>query len=137
MLRIKSGRALFTIGAFMFATLGSACVVDTVVPTYDQCVDSTDCGGSDVCVRVITTDSLGHTRDGKQCSRFCDSDLNCPSMNGRAGACYMISTDPVWSNFTCFARCNLAYGDSDCDLNQNCVEVTGPAGADSICLPAF
>jgi hypothetical protein len=134
MLRIHA-RALAVVGAFMFATLGSACVA--VVPTYDECVDSSDCGSADVCVRVITTDSFGHTRDGKQCSRFCDSDLNCPSINGYPGACYMISTDPDFSNYTCYARCDLSYGDADCAFNQNCVGVTFPSGADSICLPAF
>lgn len=137
MLNFSAGRALIAIGALMFASLGSACVVDVTVPTYDECVHSSDCGSADVCVRVITTDSLGRTRDGKQCSRFCDIDANCPSMNGYTGACYMISTDPDFSNFTCFARCDLAYGDRDCDFNQNCVGTTGSAVPDSICLPAF
>ncbi len=136
MLRNNAGRAVIIIGAFVLATLGSACVVEGggFVPTYDECVDSSDCGSSDVCVRVITTDSFGNYRDGKQCSRFCDSDASCPSINGYAGACYMISSDPDWRNYTCYGRCNY---DSDCDFNQDCVDVTGPAGLDSICLPAF
>lgn len=137
MQRINAARALIIIGAFMFAALGSACVVETVggnVPTYNECVVSADCYSGDVCVRVITTDSAGNYRDGKQCSRFCDSDAACPAINGYAGACYMISTDPDFSNFTCYGRCVY---DSDCDFNQDCVSVNGPAGPDSICLPAF
>lgn len=132
MLRNNVGRTLTMIGALMLATLGSACVV--TVPTYDECVDSNDCAGADVCVRVITTDSRGLTRDGNQCSRFCDSDANCPGINGFNGACYMISSDPDFRNFTCYARCDF---DSECDFNQDCVSVDGPAGPDSICLPAF
>ena len=137
MLNINAERALIILGALMLATMGSACVVETVgnVLTYDECIDSSDCASSaDVCVRVITTDSTGVTRDGNQCSRFCDSDASCPAINGYAGACYMISSDPDYRNFTCYARCNY---DSDCDFNQDCVTVTGSAGADAICLPAF
>ncbi len=134
MLSINAGRALIIMGAFALATIGSGCVVSGGVPIYDECVDSNDCSGADVCVRVITTDSSGLTRDGNQCSRFCDSDANCPAINGFAGACYMISTDPDFRNFTCYGRCNT---DFDCDFNQDCVPVTGPAGADAICLPAF
>jgi hypothetical protein len=135
MLRLHA-RALAVVGAFVFATLGSACVV--TVPTYDECGDSSDCSsGADSCIRVITTDSLGRTRDGNQCSRFCDSDADCPGMNGYAGACYAIADDPVARNLTCYARCDLAYGDADCDQNQNCVEVTFGAYSDMICLPAF
>ena len=55
-------------------------------------------------------------------------------INGYEGACYMISEDPDFRNFTCFARCD---SDADCDLTQDCVDVTGPAGPDAICLPAI
>jgi hypothetical protein len=106
-------------------------------PVVVSCISNSDCRGGDVCVRVITTDSTGVRRDGKQCSRFCSSDFDCPSINScadrvYAGACYMISTDPDFRNFTCFARCD---SDIDCDFNQDCVPVTGPTGADAICLP--
>jgi|GEM_PF-7120197 len=136
MLSINAGRALIITGAFVLATIGSGCVVEGGggVPTYDECIDSNDCRSADVCVRVITTDSTGLIRDGKQCSNFCASDPECTSINGYAGACYMISSDPDWRNFTCYARCD---DDFDCDFNQDCVEVTGPAGLDAICLPAF
>ena len=131
---ISALRPFFLAGAVALVSLGSACVIDATVPTYDECFDSSDCRGGDVCVRVITTDSTGVRRDGKQCSRFCSGDFDCPSINSYAGACYMISTDPDFRNFTCFARCD---SDIDCDFNQDCVPVTGPAGADAICLPAF
>jgi hypothetical protein len=134
MTNISALRSLLLAGAVALASLGSGCIVDVTVPTYDECVDSADCRNGDVCVRVITTDSTGVRRDGKQCSRFCGSDAECPSINGYAGACYMISSDPDFRNFTCYARCDI---DADCDFNQDCVPVTGPAGADAICLPAF
>ena len=135
MLSINAGRALIIMGAFVLVTIGSACVVDGGgVPTYDECFDSSDCGAADVCVRVITTDSRGLTRDGNQCSNFCANDGDCTAINGFAGACYMISDDPDFRNFTCFGRCDT---DFDCDFNQDCVPVTGPAGPDAICLPAF
>ena len=106
----------------------------TVAQTYDPCIDTTDCLATDVCVRVVTTDTSGLTRDGQQCSNFCATDGECTPINGYEGACYMISEDPDFRNFTCFARCDT---DSDCDFTQDCVEVTGPAGPDAICLPAI
>ena len=138
MLSINAGRALIIMGAFVLATVGSGCVVTDgsgFSSTYDDCGDSSDCAdAADVCIRVITNDSIGVSRDGNQCSRFCSSDGNCPSMNGYNGACYMISEDPDFANFTCFARCD---SDADCDFNQDCVETRGPSGPDSICLPAI
>jgi len=105
-----------------------------VSQTYDPCIDTSDCLATDICVRVITTDSFGVLRDGQQCSNFCANDGECTAINGFGGACYMISSDPDFLNFTCFARCN---SDAECDFTQDCVEVTGPAGPDAICLPAI
>jgi hypothetical protein len=102
--------------------------------TYDPCLVASDCSASNVCVRVITTDSSGVTRDGQQCSTFCAADSACQAINGYAGACYMISSDPDFRNFTCYARCDT---DADCDFTQDCVSVDGPAGPDAICLPAI
>ena len=105
-----------------------------IAATYDPCLVAADCSASNVCVRVVTTDSSGLTRDGQQCSNFCEADSGCQPINGYAGACYMISSDPDFRNFTCYARCDT---DADCDLTQDCVSVTGPAGPDAICLPAI
>ncbi len=117
-------------------TCGHACTGDCAggicIAPYQECVDSSDCGSSDICVHVV----MGG-RDGKQCSRFCDNDAACPSVNGYLGGCYMFSTDPAFSSPTCFARCDSLYGDSDCGANQNCVNVTGPSGSDTICLPSI
>ena len=134
MLSINAGRALIIMGAFVLATIGSGCVVSGGVPTYDECIDSNDCSGLDVCVCVIMTDLIGLICDGNQCSCFCDIDVNCLGMNGFVGACYMILTDSDFRNFTCYARCDF---DSECDFNQDCVEVAFPGGSDAICLPAF
>jgi hypothetical protein len=128
-------KRLMMLGAMVLgaAVLGTGCIVVTDVPTYDVCVDSSDCGPGDVCINVRVPTSTGRFLNGNMCSRFCSSDFDCPGANGYAGGCYMLAADPDFRNFVCYARCD---GDFECDVGQQCIVATmGGIPTDSICLP--
>lgn len=116
--------ALFASSLFL-----SGCVVVTERPFYDRCVTTEDCAiDADACYQITYDDGVVSTTDGL-CSAECASDLDCPSSNGYAGACYSLSAG---SPFICFERCDY---NTDCPAFYDCIPASAGGLADAICLP--
>jgi hypothetical protein len=101
--------------------VGQTCEIEEREEDYTACRRDDDCLAPSQC-----TDVDWAYGEGTLCTRACESELDCPSVEGFHGRCIQIAGVP---SFICVKGCE---SDSDCGWGQVCQPLT--IGG-RVCLP--